>query len=81
MRFATGLWCILSGDLVCRRVDMLIQPRLVVFCALLLAPAQAPAEMGQGQDVISLADSLAPLQARFNADKDKIRVVALLSPT
>ena len=31
--------------------------------------------------VISLGDSLAPLQHRFNADKNKVRLVALLSPT
>lgn len=31
--------------------------------------------------LISLADSLAPLQDRFNADKGKPRLLALLSPT
>lgn len=35
---------------------------------------------GEGT-LISLADSLAPLQNRFNADKDKARLIALVSPT
>lgn len=31
--------------------------------------------------LISLRDSLLPLQERFNADHDKLRLVAILSPT
>ena len=34
-----------------------------------------------GKSLISLADSLAPLQERFNAAVDKPRVLAILSPT
>ena len=34
-----------------------------------------------GTSLISLADSLAPLQERFNAAVDKPRVLAILSPT
>ncbi len=34
-----------------------------------------------GASLISLADSLAPLQERFNAAVDKFRVLAILSPT
>ncbi len=38
---------------------------------------------GGGDDgvLVSLADSLAPLRDRFNADRGKPRLVALLSPT
>lgn len=36
---------------------------------------------GGGAELISLADSLQPLGDRFNANKDKIRFIALLSPT
>ena len=32
-------------------------------------------------EMVSLADTLAPLRVRFNSDKDKLRLVALLSPT
>jgi hypothetical protein len=31
--------------------------------------------------VMSLADSLKPLRDRFNADRDKLRFIAILSPT
>lgn len=31
--------------------------------------------------VISLADSLRPLQEQFNAGSDRLRFIALLSPT
>ncbi len=37
--------------------------------------------VGDDARLISLADSLAPLRDRFNADKGKPRLVALLSPT
>ncbi len=38
---------------------------------------------GGGDDgvLVSLADSLAPLRDRFNANSDKPRLLALLSPT
>ena len=36
---------------------------------------------GDDRVLISLADSLAPLRDRFNTDKGKPRLVALLSPT
>ena len=39
------------------------------------------ADTAQAGKMISLGDSLAPLRSRFNADKDKVRLVALLSPT
>lgn len=32
-------------------------------------------------DLISLEDSLQPLINRFNADKSKVRLVTILSPT
>lgn len=44
----------------------------------------APLTFGKpvgGTSLISLADSLAPLQERFNAAVDKPRVLAILSPT
>lgn len=45
-------------------------------------PSTAPAEATDDtSDIVSLADSLAPLVSRFNTDKDKVRFVALLSPT
>lgn len=31
--------------------------------------------------IITLTGSLQPLQNRFNGDKDKLRLLALLSPT
>ncbi len=36
---------------------------------------------GKARELISLADSLAPLRDRFNAEQGKPRLVALLSPT
>ncbi len=40
------------------------------------------AHRGRGDIILtSLADSLVPLQDRFNMDKGKPRLVALLSPT
>ncbi len=44
-------------------------------------PAFKVSNPGGEGTLISLADSLAPLQHRFNADKDKARLVALVSPT
>ena len=35
----------------------------------------------ESEPLISLADSLEPLRDRFNAEKDKPRVLAILSPT
>ena len=50
--------------------------------------AQSPAKAGRVQtkrespvEVVSLAESLEPLRKHFNANKDKHRFVALLSPT
>ncbi len=40
-----------------------------------------PADAGSPVEVASLAESLEPLEKRFNADKAKVRFVALLSPT
>ena len=39
-----------------------------------------PVDM-ESEPLISLADSLEPLRDRFNAEKDKPRVLAILSPT
>ena len=36
---------------------------------------------GEAATLTSLANSIAPLKEAFNANRDKIRVVALLSPT
>ncbi len=41
----------------------------------------SPSERISPPELISLADSLEPLRARFNDAKDKVRFVALLSPT
>jgi hypothetical protein len=41
-------------------------------------PRQKPAKRGE---VISLRDSLRPLQAQFNAGRGHLRFIALLSPT
>ncbi len=35
----------------------------------------------ESEPLISLADSLKPLRDQFNAEKDKPRVLAILSPT
>ena len=35
----------------------------------------------ESNPLISLADSLEPLRRQFNAEKDKPRVLAILSPT
>jgi hypothetical protein len=35
----------------------------------------------EARGLISLADSLGPLRTRFNSDRDKPRLVALVSPT
>ena len=60
---------------------MLTTRNLYAYWSLLLGPALASAQTVEAEPMISLGDSLAPLQAQFNADKDKTRVVALLSPT
>ncbi len=39
-----------------------------------------PVDM-ESKALISLADSLEPLRRQFNAEKDKPRVLAILSPT
>ena len=45
------------------------------------ATAVNPGKSSQSTELISLADSIAPLRDRFNADKDKPRFTAILSPT
>lgn len=48
------------------------------------APPQTAAARGQKverQAIVSLADSIAPLIERFNADKEKVRFLTILSPT
>ncbi|MCH7995572.1 MAG: hypothetical protein IIB57_14160 [Planctomycetes bacterium] len=48
------------------------------------APPQTAAARGQKVErraIVSLADSIAPLIDRFNADKAKVRFVTILSPT
>jgi hypothetical protein len=45
-------------------------------------PASIASRSGAtGVQLISLAGSLEPLKARFNADRDKLRFVAIVSPT
>lgn len=48
--------------------------------ATLVGPGVLARPVG-GENLVSLAESLDPLQERFNADVGKRRVVALLSPT
>ncbi len=43
--------------------------------------AKGASESGDAVAVVSLAESLEPLRLRFNGAKDKVRFVALLSPT
>lgn len=60
---------------------VMMRPMLMSSC---LAAFGLPAFAGTKEEptpLISLADSLKPLQERFNAQKDKPRFVALLSPT
>ena len=45
------------------------------------ASSQVKVKAGAEANLTSLSDSLDPLRERFNADKGKHRVVALLSPT
>jgi hypothetical protein len=54
--------------------------------ALLVALGVGCASPGQRDtppqgDLISLQNSIEPLRQQFNADKDKVRVLALFSPT
>lgn len=47
-------------------------------------PVQTAAARGQKIErraIVSLADSIAPLIDRFNADKAKVRFLTILSPT
>lgn len=41
----------------------------------------AQAQEGGSHRFITLADSIAPLSERFNAHKDKVRFLTILSPT
>ncbi len=62
-------------------MPMMMHPMLMSSC---LAAFGLPAHAGTKEGptpLISLADSLKPLQDRFNAAKGKPRFVALLSPT
>ncbi|MCH8242381.1 MAG: hypothetical protein IH897_07210 [Planctomycetes bacterium] len=48
------------------------------------APNQSATARGQKverQAIVSLADSIAPLIDRFNADKEKVRFLTILSPS
>ncbi len=58
---------------------VMIRPSLMLCLAVFGLPALAGTE--EPTPLISLADSLKPLQDRFNAAKDKPRFVAILSPT
>lgn len=53
---------------------------VAIFAAVLAGPGALARPIGSG-DLVSLAESLDPLQERFNADVGKRQVVALLSPT
>ncbi len=58
--------------------------RGIVGITLAISLVVVPLTLGKpagGTSLISLADSLTPLQERFNAAVDKPRVVAILSPT
>ncbi len=43
--------------------------------------AKRPAASGTPVNLVTLQDSLTPLRQSFNANKHKLRVVAILSPT
>lgn len=45
-----------------------------------VAPGE-PSAAEKAPEVVSLADSLKPLKARFNEAKGKLRLIAVLSPT
>ncbi len=53
---------------------------ITLAASFVVAPLTFATPVG-GTSLISLADSLTPLQERFNAALDKPRVVAILSPT
>ena len=58
--------------------------RVIVGITLATSFLIVPLTLGRpvgGTSLISLADSLAPLQERFNAAVNKPRVLAILSPT
>ncbi|HEY3245488.1 MAG TPA: hypothetical protein VGM03_19265 [Phycisphaerae bacterium] len=50
-----------------------------------MRPSQAqlaePQEVSSTRGLVSLGDSVSPLRERFNAERQKLRFVALLSPT
>ncbi len=60
---------------------VMMHPMLMSSCLAAFALLAFGATKEEPTPLISLADSLKPLQDRFNAEKDKPRFVALLSPT
>ena len=74
-----------------RTILLLILPTVAASCHVAgevqnskTVPPQTAATRAQKIErrvVVSLADSIAPLIDRFNADKDKVRFLTILSPT
>lgn len=60
---------------------VMMRPMLMYSCLAAFSLPAFGATKVEPTPLISLADSLKPLQDRFNAAKDKPRFVALLSPT
>ena len=56
-------------------------PSLILAVAMGAGPAAAWAAEAKKIDFVSLESSLTPLEQYFNANKDRPRVLVLLSPT
>lgn len=56
-------------------------PSLILAAAVGIGPATAWAAEAKKIEMTSLESSLAPLEQYFNANKDRTRILVLLSPT
>ncbi len=73
-----------AAECVCARLSKATAAFVLFGCLLLAGCAAnggAKSSAKKNAPTTVLADSLAPLRQQFNADKDKLRVLALLSPT
>ena len=56
-------------------------PSLLVAVAVSAGPATAWAAEAKKIELVSLESSLSPLEQYFNANKNRVRILVLLSPT